>query len=317
MDLNGNVIGLVSSTQADRYAVYDYDGYGLCIRANEPEEGLNAVRFSSKYTDVETGLVYYGYRYYSPVMTQWISRDPIGEKGGVNLYGMVGNDVVTRVDYLGKKSVKVAFVFDDRASQSFNNTMFPGNTMPEWEARARSAMADLKEVLDRCNDLGVKIDCSQVYGEWSPLDSADPLGNDQLFGKNPLSGSDLPGGFDSLGNPGKLKTPPPAGIYDALKELNKKIKWPDSHFHVILTGRWTSGLFKVNGMAGRTDNLILLNMSASKWTLPHEMGHVIKWIDAASQKTHSNEKSNLMYTDGSSGQPDCQWCHKLKDYINK
>ena len=33
--------------------------------------------------------------------TYWPSRDPIGENGGVNLYGMVGNDAVGRVDILG------------------------------------------------------------------------------------------------------------------------------------------------------------------------------------------------------------------------
>ena len=31
----------------------------------------------------------------------WLSRDPIGEFGGSNLYGMVENDPVNQVDYLG------------------------------------------------------------------------------------------------------------------------------------------------------------------------------------------------------------------------
>ncbi|MDI6810029.1 MAG: RHS repeat-associated core domain-containing protein, partial [Candidatus Eisenbacteria bacterium] len=32
-------------------------------------------------TDTETGLLYYGYRYYSPELGRWLSRDPIGEMG--------------------------------------------------------------------------------------------------------------------------------------------------------------------------------------------------------------------------------------------
>ncbi|MDF1713751.1 MAG: RHS repeat-associated core domain-containing protein [Akkermansiaceae bacterium] len=44
---------------------------------------------------------YYGYRYYDPVTGRWPSRDPIGERGGINLYGMVGNDSVGSLDYLG------------------------------------------------------------------------------------------------------------------------------------------------------------------------------------------------------------------------
>jgi RHS repeat-associated protein len=44
---------------------------------------------------------YYGYRYYDPVTGRWPSRDPIKEKGGINLYGFVGNDGIENVDYLG------------------------------------------------------------------------------------------------------------------------------------------------------------------------------------------------------------------------
>jgi hypothetical protein len=38
---------------------------------------------------------------YDPVTGRWPSRDPIGERGGINLYGMVGNDAIGRWDYLG------------------------------------------------------------------------------------------------------------------------------------------------------------------------------------------------------------------------
>ncbi|MCH7228693.1 RHS repeat-associated core domain-containing protein [Haloferula sp. A504] len=43
----------------------------------------------------------YGYRWYDPVTGRWPSRDPIGEQGGYNLYGFVGNDGVSRWDRLG------------------------------------------------------------------------------------------------------------------------------------------------------------------------------------------------------------------------
>ena len=42
--------------------------------------------------DGELGLVYYNYRHYNPQDGRWISRDPIGEKGGVHLYGFVKNN---------------------------------------------------------------------------------------------------------------------------------------------------------------------------------------------------------------------------------
>ena len=43
----------------------------------------------------------YGYRYYDPMTGRWPSRDPIAERGGVNLYGFVGNDGVNAWDLLG------------------------------------------------------------------------------------------------------------------------------------------------------------------------------------------------------------------------
>ena len=48
-----------------------------------------------------TGVTYYTYRYYDPVTGRWPSKDPIGENGGVNLYGFVGNNGVDYYDRLG------------------------------------------------------------------------------------------------------------------------------------------------------------------------------------------------------------------------
>jgi RHS repeat-associated protein len=49
----------------------------------------------------EGHVTHYGYRYYDSVTGRWSSRDPIGERGGLNLYGFVGNDGVGIFDYLG------------------------------------------------------------------------------------------------------------------------------------------------------------------------------------------------------------------------
>ena len=42
-----------------------------------------------------------GVRYYDPRLGRWLSRDPMGESGGFNLYAYCGNDPVNRWDYLG------------------------------------------------------------------------------------------------------------------------------------------------------------------------------------------------------------------------
>ncbi len=63
--------------------------------------------YGTKYTDMESGLIYYGHRYYDPRQGRFINRDPIEEEGGINLYGFVGNNTVNRVDYLGLEWVEV------------------------------------------------------------------------------------------------------------------------------------------------------------------------------------------------------------------
>jgi RHS repeat-associated protein len=47
-------------------------------------------------------LYYYGYRYYAPRHGRWLSRDPLGEEGGLLLYGFCGNGPLGAVDALGE-----------------------------------------------------------------------------------------------------------------------------------------------------------------------------------------------------------------------
>lgn len=61
----------------------------------------NHFGFSTKYTDEESALLYYGFRYYQPTTGRWLTRDPIEEQGGANLYGFVGNNSTNDVDPLG------------------------------------------------------------------------------------------------------------------------------------------------------------------------------------------------------------------------
>jgi RHS repeat-associated protein len=57
---------------------------------------------STKYLDGDTKLYYYGYRYLSPGMGRWLSRDPIEEAGSLNIFSLCGNDNVNHIDFLGE-----------------------------------------------------------------------------------------------------------------------------------------------------------------------------------------------------------------------
>ena len=82
-------------------AHYRYGPFGEVIRATGPMAKANPFRFSTKYQDDETDLLYYGYRYYNASTGRWTSRDPAQEDGGENLYGFVSDDPVNGRDPFG------------------------------------------------------------------------------------------------------------------------------------------------------------------------------------------------------------------------
>ena len=89
-------------------AHYEYAPFGAIVRTSKATSskvdliGANPWRFSSEFYDSELDLVYYNYRHYSPALGRWLSRDPIEEQGGLNLYAFVGNSAILKTDYLGK-----------------------------------------------------------------------------------------------------------------------------------------------------------------------------------------------------------------------
>ena len=77
-------------------ASYAYDAFGrLASKTGTLDQPY---QFSTKPYYADLGLSYYGYRFYSPTLGRWLTRDPIGEAGGVNLYEAMGNDAVNEVD---------------------------------------------------------------------------------------------------------------------------------------------------------------------------------------------------------------------------
>jgi RHS repeat-associated protein len=125
----GSTYAMVNFTPS---ANFEFDAFGREVRANgttvaatSTPPGLTAgtpyadalpFHFSSKFTDPESGLNYYGYRYYDPKDGRWPSRDPIQEIGFIetnnyprmlsrkreaNLFLFVSNQAVNSFDVLG------------------------------------------------------------------------------------------------------------------------------------------------------------------------------------------------------------------------
>jgi RHS repeat-associated protein len=126
-DGNGNVASLLH-TDGVVAAKYEYSPCGELLRSEvnstlgQTERdalATQAFRFSTKFYDSESGLVYYGQRYYSSSLGRFINHDPIEEAGGINLYGFCGNNAIGKWDYLGQFDLPPFIVKPDPNDSSY------------------------------------------------------------------------------------------------------------------------------------------------------------------------------------------------------
>ncbi len=102
-DANGNVGQMVDAADGTIKAAYEYSPFGKIIKQSGELADDNPFRHATQYFDKETGLIAYKFRYYDSELGRWNRRDPIEEKGGLNLYGFVGNSPINKYDFFGLK----------------------------------------------------------------------------------------------------------------------------------------------------------------------------------------------------------------------
>lgn len=115
-DRMGNILGYRRANTGSPVrlsAVFEYDAFGRELKSLGEVISAGDVfnpdtlpfRFSTKFTDVESGLLYYGFRFYDPVNGRWLNRDPIGEDGGLNILGAANNNLVASLDVNGLRKM--------------------------------------------------------------------------------------------------------------------------------------------------------------------------------------------------------------------
>ncbi len=94
-DFNGSIIALISSS-GDLEETYEIDAFGKEIT---PENPISPWRFCSKRN--EGGFIFFGKRFYDPVLGRWLTPDPAGFADSPNLYVYVLNSPLNRLDLFG------------------------------------------------------------------------------------------------------------------------------------------------------------------------------------------------------------------------
>ncbi|MEI7850958.1 MAG: RHS repeat-associated core domain-containing protein [Kiritimatiellales bacterium] len=113
-DKNGNVV-----------ESYEYDAWGRVQMYSSTGQPINSSTVGNRYLfqgreyDCQTGLYYFRARWYSPETGRWLSKDPIGISGGLNLYVFCGNNPVNFVDPRGHE---VVYLHDDEGAGYFGHT---------------------------------------------------------------------------------------------------------------------------------------------------------------------------------------------------
>lgn len=107
-DANGNIVQYFNEA-GEAVAGFEYDAFGNTVATSGSQVDAFAHRFSTKGFDAETGLYYYGYRFYSPELGRWVSRDPAQEECGFNLFAAFANDGIDLVDLWGEASIQTTY----------------------------------------------------------------------------------------------------------------------------------------------------------------------------------------------------------------
>jgi RHS repeat-associated protein len=249
-DASLNVVALTDASgavqQRARYAAFGKAEFLTSAWVDTSNTYDWNVLFHGHYFDGETGFGQMRYRYYHPTLGRWLNRDPIEEKGGINLYAMVGNKVLIRVDMLGLIDLKCrcCWLLVAAAGEALQrNTTEPG--MGHDDPGGGNAFRHCYIACQVANQCGVKCakdrkdgwDGREYKNGLSRADRIDLLNNKRGYdcastGKNCLDcclDKWRSGKLKNGPTPGRgvdIAPPPPPGVEQIIRDNNEWLNHP-------------------------------------------------------------------------------------------
>jgi RHS repeat-associated protein len=134
-DILGSTVALTTGS-GTLATTYTYEPFGRTEAVGTPS--ANAFQYTGREND-GTGLYYYRSRYYDPTFGRFISEDPIGFSGGINIYVYVGNSPLTMTDPFG---------LDPWWNQSNSLLGTPGTPTPPGAPNAGRLLLEATRIAD-------------------------------------------------------------------------------------------------------------------------------------------------------------------------
>ncbi|GIV15387.1 MAG: hypothetical protein KatS3mg022_0822 [Armatimonadota bacterium] len=147
-----NVVLLLDDDGRTVLANLAYDAWGqLMFGSNPTPYGYKAQW--GYYTDAETGILLLTHRYLDPAMGRFLTRDPMGIEGGINLYAYVGNNAVVFGDPTGYDSFRRDC---DKKAKELQDAI--DELEHDWNKWDRNNPGHTNEIFGRCVKLLNKIE---------------------------------------------------------------------------------------------------------------------------------------------------------------
>lgn len=114
-DCRGSISCLVDSKEGQVCEFYHYTAFGEETIFNKQSEIIsssrlgNPWRYSSKRVDQETGLLFFGQRYYLPKVGRWMTTDPL-KADSCNDYAYLNNNPLNQIDLYGLFSLHAMYM---------------------------------------------------------------------------------------------------------------------------------------------------------------------------------------------------------------
>jgi RHS repeat-associated protein len=145
---------------------YTYDAFGAALGVQSDANHQRYVGTGGVYSDDDSGLQYMWNRWYNPALGRFVSRDPIGIRGGLNLYSYLTNNPLRGVDPLGLCGQSSASNFFNQVGVFLGNASENvGNLLNAVGAGLNSNMSNIKSGLQEfVEDAGVVSAVTGVVG---------------------------------------------------------------------------------------------------------------------------------------------------------